>query len=125
LPCPLVLQLKQMGMRSSTRKPALASLSRFSSAVVATCPFVALNISQKGLRREDEGEERDTGYDDFWLRVGMRRGNLSRFRLGGCGLSFVGGYPFSTKSDPGSKNHKRWKTGIRNGREGLRKRGGD
>jgi len=36
LPCPLVLQLKQMGMRSSTRKPALASLSRFSSAVVAT-----------------------------------------------------------------------------------------
>ena len=102
LPCPLVLQLKQMGMRSSTRKPALASLSRFSSAVEATCPLVALNVIDV-KRKEGGEEERTTECDDFWLRVGMRRGILSQCLLGGCGWSFVGEYPFATKSDPNRK----------------------
>jgi hypothetical protein len=41
-PWPFWLQLKQTGMRSSTRNPASARRSRFSSGVEATWPLVAL-----------------------------------------------------------------------------------
>ena len=96
-----------MGMRSSTRKPALPSLSRFSSGVAATCPLVALFVSERWMMGEGGGRGGSTGYDDFLHRVGRRRGILFQFRLGDCGLSFVGGYPFSTKSDANTKKQRR------------------